>query len=29
MYNNISKTEKLNNSSYKKIYDVWWAIFWE
>jgi len=27
MYNNISKTEKLNNSSYKKIYDVWWAIF--
>lgn len=26
-YNNINKAEKINNTSYKKIYDVWWAIF--
>lgn len=26
-YNDINKTEKINNTSYKKIYDVWWTIF--
>ncbi|MEG6570129.1 hypothetical protein [Thermoanaerobacterium thermosaccharolyticum] len=27
IYNNINKTDEINNTSYKKIYDVWWAIF--
>lgn len=27
IYNNISKEEEVGNTSYKKIYDVWWTIF--
>lgn len=26
-YNNTNKADEINNTSYKKIYDVWWAIF--